>query len=91
MYIISHISFYIDDLVRAQTIEANLKQVVYPDVQLLCSLYKQKSTLSVENDILQQQLDFIILLLEQTKDPLVIRNQTPEEQLDVLDRIRNCI
>ncbi|KAL7313387.1 hypothetical protein PS15m_007144 [Mucor circinelloides] len=85
------IAIEIDDLVRARTIEANLKQVVYPDVQLLCSLYKQKSTLSIENDILQQQLDFIILLLEQTQDPLVIRNQTPKEQLDVLDRIRNCI
>ncbi|KAG1124236.1 hypothetical protein G6F42_009806 [Rhizopus arrhizus] len=85
------IAIEIDDLVRAQTIEANLKQVVYPDVQLLCSLYKQKFTLSIENDILQQQLDFIILLLEQTQDPLVIRNQTPKEQLDVLNRIRNCI
>ncbi|CAO3617851.1 unnamed protein product [Mucor fragilis] len=85
------IAIEIDDLVRAQTIEANLKQLVYPDVQLLCSLYKQKSTLSIGNDTLLQQLDFIILLLEQTQDPLVIRNQAQKEQLDIIDRIRNCI
>lgn len=59
-------------------------------MQLLCALYRKKFTLSNENDILQQ-LDFIILLLEQTLDPLVIRNQTKQEQLDVIDRIRNCI
>ncbi|CEP09573.1 hypothetical protein [Parasitella parasitica] len=79
-----------DDLVRAQTIEANLKDQLYPDVQLLCSLCRQKTTLCIENDLIQQ-LDFVILLLEQTTDPLVIRNQTKQEQTDVIDRIRSCI
>ncbi|KAF1805175.1 C2H2-type zinc finger transcription factor [Mucor lusitanicus] len=85
------IAIEIDDLVRAQTIEASLRQSLYPDVQLLCSLYKQKTALSIDNDTLQQQLDFILLLLEQTQDPLVIRNQGQKEQLDIIDRIRNCI
>ncbi|KAL9543286.1 hypothetical protein MBANPS3_008184 [Mucor bainieri] len=85
------IAIEIDDLVRAQTIESNLKQLVYPDVQLLCNLYKQKTILSIDNDTLQQQLDFVILLLEKTQDPLVIRNQARKEQLDIVDRIRNCI
>lgn len=85
------IAIEIDDLVRAQTIETSLRQSVYPDVQLLCSLYKQKAALSIDNDTLLQQLDFIILLLKQTQDPLVIRNQGQKEQLDIIDRIRNCI
>lgn len=92
LYAVSYISFSSpDDLVRAQTIEASLRQSLYPDVQLLCSLYKQKTALSIDNDTLQQQLDFILLLLEQTQDPLVIRNQGQKEQLDIIDRIRNCI
>lgn len=75
-----------DDLVRAQTIQLLLvDQQVYPDVKLLCDIYKSRVTLAH----MKHNVDFIQLLLDQTNEPLLISSQSKQEQAIIMDRLRD--
>lgn len=86
------LSIEIDDLVRANQIYTSLKgkeAYSYPDVKILCDLCVTKTTLNYYN--LEQDLNYIRLLLNETNEPLLIRDKSQAEQSYVLDRITDLI
>lgn len=79
---------------KANAIYASIKDgeaYLYPDFKILCDLCDFRTTLNDDDYNLEQDLDYIQLLLNETKEPLLIRDRPQKEQIYILDRVRDLI